>query len=106
MCCAGRAWGKHGKYPSEKACVSQRTKLSKKTASHCLGEEKRIRKGMERKKEKPQQGSTVWKRDLLEDLRDKGVKQSQLLFKDAFLRVQELSIPQNKTASRGGRKSA
>jgi len=37
-------------------------------------------------------------------LRDKGVEQSWLLFKDAFLRVQELSITQNKKVSRGGRK--
>ena len=39
-------------------------------------------------------------------LRDKGVEQRWLLFKDAFLRVQELSIPQNKKAGRGGRKLA
>ena len=39
-------------------------------------------------------------------LRDKEVEESWLLFKDAFLRAQELSIPQNKRASRGGRKLA
>ena len=31
---------------------------------------------------------------------------SRLLFKDAFLRAQELSVPLNKKASRGGRKLA
>ena len=41
-----------------------------------------------------------------EVLRDVEVEQSCLLFKDAFLRVQELSIPQNKQTSRGGRKTA
>lgn len=41
-----------------------------------------------------------------EVLRDEGVEQSWLLFKDAFLWVQELSIPQNKKAGRGGRKQA
>jgi len=34
------------------------------------------------------------------------MEQSWLLFKDAFLRVQELSIPQNKKAGRKGRKPA
>ena len=34
------------------------------------------------------------------------MKQSWLLFKDAFLREQELSIPQNKKPGRGGRKLA
>ena len=38
------------------------------------------------------------------DLRDKGLEESWLLFKDAFLRAQELSVPQNKKAGRGGRK--
>ena len=33
-------------------------------------------------------------------------EQSRQLFKDAFLRAQELSIPQQKKSSRGGRKSA
>ena len=41
-----------------------------------------------------------------EALRDKGVEQSWLYFKDGFLRVEELSIPQNKKASRRGRKLA
>ena len=36
-------------------------------------------------------------------LRDKGVKESWLLFKDAFLRTQELSVPQNKKAGRRSR---
>ena len=39
-------------------------------------------------------------------LRDKGVEQSCLLSKDDLLSVQELSIPQNKQTSRGGRKTA
>ena len=43
---------------------------------------------------------TFWE----EVLRDKGVEQSWLLYKDAFLRPQELSIPQNKKAGTGGRK--
>ena len=37
-------------------------------------------------------------------LRDKGVEQSWLLLKDTFLKAEELSIPQNKKAGRGGRK--
>ena len=41
-----------------------------------------------------------------EFLRDKGVEQSWLLFKDALLGVQELYIPQNKKTGRGGRKLA
>jgi len=40
-----------------------------------------------------------------EVLRDKGVEESWLVFKDAFLRMKELSILQNKTAGRRGRKS-
>jgi len=39
-------------------------------------------------------------------LRDKGVEQSWLLFKDTFLRMQELSIPKDEEADRGGRKLA
>ena len=39
-------------------------------------------------------------------LKDKDVEESWLLFKDAFLRAQELSIPLNKKVSRGGRKLA
>jgi len=39
-----------------------------------------------------------------EDFRGKGVKQSCLLFKNAFLRVQELFSPQNKKADRRSRK--
>ena len=38
-----------------------------------------------------------------EVLRDKGAEQSWLLSKDALLRAQELTIPQNKKAGRGGR---
>ena len=41
-----------------------------------------------------------------EVLRDKGVEETWLLFKDAFLRTQVLSIPWNKKAGRGGRKPA
>lgn len=37
-------------------------------------------------------------------LRDRGVEERWLLFKDAFLRAQELSVPQNKKAGREGRK--
>jgi len=36
--------------------------------------------------------------------RDKGVEQSWLLFKDAFLRVQELSVPQYKKPGIGSKK--
>lgn len=39
-------------------------------------------------------------------LRDKGVEEIWLLFKDAFLRTQELSVPQNKKAGRKGKKPA
>ena len=39
-------------------------------------------------------------------LKDKDVEESWLLFKDAFLRAQELSVPLNKKAGRGGRKLA
>ena len=39
-------------------------------------------------------------------LKDKDVEESWLLFKDAFLGAQELSIPLNKKVSRGGRKLA
>jgi len=39
-----------------------------------------------------------------EDLRDKGVEQSWLLFKDGFLRMLEPFISQNKKSGRGGRK--
>ena len=39
-----------------------------------------------------------------EDLRDKGVEQSWLLFKDGFLRTLEPSISQNKKSGGGGRK--
>ena len=35
---------------------------------------------------------------------NKGVEQSWQLPKDTFLRAQELSIPQRKTSSRGGKK--
>ena len=41
-----------------------------------------------------------------EVLRGRRVEQNWLLFKDAFLRMQELSIPQNKKAGKGGRKPA
>ena len=37
-------------------------------------------------------------------LRDKGVEESWLFFRDAFLRAQELSISPNKKVGRGGRK--
>ena len=37
-------------------------------------------------------------------LKDKDVEESWLLFKDAFLRAQELSVPLNKKAGRVGRK--
>ena len=39
-------------------------------------------------------------------LKDKDVEESWLLFKDAFLRAQELSVPLNKKVGRGGRKLA
>ena len=38
--------------------------------------------------------------------KNKDVEESWLLFKDAFLRAQELSIPLNKKVGRGGRKPA
>ena len=37
-------------------------------------------------------------------IKDKDVEESWLLFKDAFLRAQELSVPLNKKAGRVGRK--
>jgi len=37
-------------------------------------------------------------------LRDKGVEESRLFFKDTILRAQEISIPQNKKVGKGGRK--
>jgi len=37
---------------------------------------------------------------------DKDVEESWLLFRDAFLRAQELSVHLNKVADRGGRKPA
>lgn len=39
-------------------------------------------------------------------LRDKDVEESWLVFKDAFLRAQELSVPLNKKAGRGDGKPA
>jgi len=39
-------------------------------------------------------------------LRDKDVEESWPLFKGAFLKAQELSIPLNKKAGKGGRKPA
>lgn len=39
-------------------------------------------------------------------LKDKGMEQRWQLFKDIFLRAQELSIPQCKKSSRGGTKQA
>jgi len=39
-------------------------------------------------------------------LRDKDIEEIWLLFKDAFLRAQELSVPLNKKVCRGGRKPA
>ena len=39
-------------------------------------------------------------------LKDKDVEKSWLLFKDAFLRAQELPVPLNKKAGRGGTKLA
>jgi len=38
--------------------------------------------------------------------KDKDVEESWLLFKDAFLKAQELSVPLNKKVGRGGRKLA
>jgi len=40
------------------------------------------------------------------DLRDKGVEESWLLVKDAFLRAQGRSVPLNRSRGRGGRKLA
>jgi len=39
-------------------------------------------------------------------LETKEWRKGWLLFKDVFLRAQELSVPQNKKAGRGGRKKA
>lgn len=39
-------------------------------------------------------------------LKNEGVEQSWLLSKVSFMRLQELSIPQNKKAGRGGRKQS